>query len=94
MLVPRRTGRAGAARTPQEAGTLTLVTIAVGGIFAVIGAAAERLASAWPPDEASHMQPGPRTIVLAVLAASPGPRSQGARSCRGGRRRSTSCSSG
>ena len=47
---------------------MTLVTIAVGGIFAVIGAAAERLASAWPPDEASHMPPGPRTIVLAVLS--------------------------
>jgi leader peptidase (prepilin peptidase)/N-methyltransferase len=67
MLVPRRTGQT-AATIPHEERTLTLVTIAVGGIFAVIGAAAERLASAWPPDEASHMPPGPRTIVLAVLS--------------------------
>ena len=47
---------------------MTLVTLAVGGIFAVLGAAAERLASVWPPDEASHVPPGPRTIVLAVLS--------------------------
>jgi leader peptidase (prepilin peptidase) / N-methyltransferase len=67
MLVPRRTAWT-AATIPHEARTLTLVTIAVGGIFAVIGAAAERLASAWPPEEASHMPPGPRTIVLAVLS--------------------------
>jgi leader peptidase (prepilin peptidase) / N-methyltransferase len=47
---------------------LTLVTLAVGGIFAILGAAAERLASVWPPDEASHVPPGVRTIVLAVLS--------------------------
>ena len=65
---------------------MTLVTIAVGGIFAVIGAAAERLASAWPPDEASHVPPGPRTIVLAVLSGLSGRRDRGAlASCRGGR---------
>ena len=48
MLVPRRTGRA-EARHAEEAPILTLVTIAVGAVFAVIGAAAERLASVWPP---------------------------------------------
>jgi leader peptidase (prepilin peptidase) / N-methyltransferase len=47
---------------------LTVVTLAVGGIFAILGAAAERLASVWPPDEASRMPPGARTIVLAVLS--------------------------
>ncbi len=48
---------------------MTLVTLAVGGIFAVLGAAAERLASVWPPDEASRRPAGVRTIVLAVLSA-------------------------
>lgn len=47
---------------------MTLVTLAVGGIFAIAGAAAERLASAWPPDEASHRPPGLRTVVLATLS--------------------------
>jgi leader peptidase (prepilin peptidase) / N-methyltransferase len=47
---------------------LTLVMLAVGGIFAIAGAAAERLASAWPPDEASHRPSGVRTLVLAVLS--------------------------
>ena len=48
---------------------MTLVTLAVGAIFAVIGAAAERLASVWPPDEASRRPPGPRTVVLAAVSA-------------------------
>jgi leader peptidase (prepilin peptidase) / N-methyltransferase len=47
---------------------LTFVTLAVGGIFAIAGAAAERLASAWPPDEASHRPSGVRTVVLAALS--------------------------
>jgi leader peptidase (prepilin peptidase) / N-methyltransferase len=47
---------------------LTLVTLAVGGIFAIGGAAAERLASVWPPDEASRRSPGVRTVVLAGLS--------------------------
>ena len=47
---------------------MTLVTLAVGGLFAIAGAAAERLASAWPPDEASHRPPGVRTVVLAALS--------------------------
>jgi leader peptidase (prepilin peptidase)/N-methyltransferase len=51
---------------------LTLVTFAVGAAFAVIGAAAERLASVWPPDEASRRPPGTRTIVLAALSGASG----------------------
>jgi leader peptidase (prepilin peptidase) / N-methyltransferase len=47
---------------------LTLVTLAMGGIFAIGGAAAERLASVWPPDEASRRAPGVRTVVLAALS--------------------------
>jgi leader peptidase (prepilin peptidase) / N-methyltransferase len=47
---------------------LTLVTLAAGGIFAVLGAAAERLASVWPPDEASRSRPGLRTVALAALS--------------------------
>ncbi len=47
---------------------MTLATLAVGAIFAIAGAAAERLASAWPPDEASHRPPGLRTVVLAALS--------------------------
>jgi len=68
MLVPRRTGLGGAARTPSGGTYLSLVPIAVGAIFAILGAAAERLASAWPPDEASRVPPGPRTILLAALS--------------------------
>lgn len=47
---------------------MTLVTLAVGGMFAIAGAAAERLASVWPPDEAGHRPPGVRTVVLAALS--------------------------
>jgi leader peptidase (prepilin peptidase) / N-methyltransferase len=47
---------------------LTLVTLVVGGIFALAGAAAERLASTWPPDEASRRPPGVRTVVLAAVS--------------------------
>jgi leader peptidase (prepilin peptidase) / N-methyltransferase len=68
MLVPRRTGR-GANGAYAAGGTeLTFVTLAVGGIFAVLGAGAERLASVWPPDEASHRPPGARTVILAGLS--------------------------
>ena len=43
--------------------------IGAGLAFAVLGAAAERLASVWPEDEASRRPPGWRTAVLAALAA-------------------------
>ena len=51
---------------------MTFVTLAVAAVFAVIGAAAERLASVWPPDEASRRPPGPRTVVLAALSGASG----------------------
>jgi prepilin signal peptidase PulO-like enzyme (type II secretory pathway) len=41
-------------------------------LFALIGAAAERLASVWPPDEASRRGPGWRTLLLAAAAAAAG----------------------
>lgn len=36
--------------------------------FAIVGAGAERLASVWPADEASHRGPGLRTGLLAIGA--------------------------
>jgi leader peptidase (prepilin peptidase)/N-methyltransferase len=42
--------------------------IGVAGLFAAIGAASERLASVWPPDEASHRRPGIRTVLIAFAA--------------------------
>lgn len=43
--------------------------IGAGIAFAVLGAAAERLASVWPADEASRRSPGWRTAALAALSA-------------------------
>lgn len=37
-------------------------------VFAAIGAAAERLASVWPADEASHRSLGVRTLLLALAS--------------------------
>jgi len=45
-----------------------LVAVVAGLAFAAIGAAGERLASVWPPDEASRRAAGPRTVALAVAA--------------------------
>lgn len=47
---------------------MTAVAIAAGIVFAVLGAAAERLAAVWPPDEASRRRPGLRTVLLALAA--------------------------
>ena len=47
---------------------MTLVTLAVGGVFAIAGAVAERIASVWPPDEAKGRPAGWRTGLLAVLS--------------------------
>ena len=47
---------------------MTLETVAVGGLFAVAGALAERLASVWPADEAVGRSFGLRTILLAVAS--------------------------
>jgi leader peptidase (prepilin peptidase)/N-methyltransferase len=45
-----------------------VIVIAVALGFAVLGVAAERLASVWPPDEASRRRAGLRTAVLAIGA--------------------------
>ena len=42
--------------------------VAAGAALALVGAAAERLASVWPPDEARHRPIGWRTLGLPVLA--------------------------
>ena len=48
---------------------MTLAAIAVGALFGVGGALAERLASVWPPDEARRRPLGVRTALLAVVSA-------------------------
>lgn len=47
---------------------MSAALIAVGGIFAVAGALAERLASVWPPDEARRRPTSWRTVALAVVS--------------------------
>lgn len=47
---------------------MTLLTVAVGVVFALLGATSERLASFWPPDEAGRRPAGVRTAVYAVVA--------------------------
>ena len=44
------------------------VVVAVGAVFAIAGALAERLASVWPADEARRRPTGWRTAALAVAA--------------------------
>lgn len=44
------------------------LAVAVAVAFGALGAGAERLASAWPSDEASHRPPGLRTGLLALAA--------------------------
>jgi prepilin signal peptidase PulO-like enzyme (type II secretory pathway) len=44
------------------------IALAAGVGFAIIGAAAERLASVWPPDEAQRRPPGWRTALIAVAS--------------------------
>lgn len=54
----------------QEASpTVNPLVIAIGLMFAAVGAGAERLASAWPADEARHRPPGLRTAALAAASA-------------------------
>jgi leader peptidase (prepilin peptidase)/N-methyltransferase len=47
---------------------VTPAAVAVGALFALAGAAAERLASVWPPDEASRRLIGWRTAALAAAS--------------------------
>lgn len=48
---------------------MTQAALVVGAIFAIGGAAAERLASVWPADEAQKRAPGWRTMALAAASA-------------------------
>lgn len=47
---------------------VTAASIAAGLAFAIAGAASERLASVWPPDEAQRRPTGWRTIALATVS--------------------------
>ena len=47
---------------------MNLAVIAIGLIFAIGGAAAERLASVWPADEAQRRPVGIRTVLLAAAS--------------------------
>lgn len=47
---------------------MNAIVLAVGIGFAIIGAAAERIASVWPPDEASRRAPGWRTALFALAS--------------------------
>ncbi|HEX2141011.1 MAG TPA: A24 family peptidase [Candidatus Limnocylindria bacterium] len=51
---------------------MTPLALAVGASFALFGAAAERLASVWPAEEASRRAPGLRTVLLALAAGAAG----------------------
>lgn len=48
--------------------TVIPAIIAIGGVFAVVGALAERLASTWPADEAQGRPIGWRTALLALAS--------------------------
>ena len=60
------------ARAPLEEPRVSLAVIAIAVSFGALGAAAERLASVWPPDEAGHRPPGIRTLLLAAASAAVG----------------------
>ena len=47
---------------------MTIAALAVGALFAIAGALAERLASVWPADEARRRSFGVRTIALAAMS--------------------------
>lgn len=51
---------------------MTALALGVGALFGLIGAGAERLASVWPPDEASKRSPGWRTALMALASAAAG----------------------
>lgn len=70
---PRMRGAAAHRRAPQPAArrpaaVVSPIVIVVGIAFGVLGAAAERLASVWPPDEAQGRPAGWRTAMLAALS--------------------------
>lgn len=47
---------------------MSLATVAAGIAFVLLGVAADRLASVWPPDEARRGGIGPRTILLPLVS--------------------------
>ncbi len=51
---------------------MSVLAVIAGIAFAVLGAAAERLASFWPADEALRRRPGLRTFLLALFAGAAG----------------------
>jgi leader peptidase (prepilin peptidase)/N-methyltransferase len=51
---------------------VTPLALSAAAVFALIGAAAERLASVWPPDEASRRSPGWRTAAMGLTAGAAG----------------------
>lgn len=51
---------------------MTGLALAAAVVFAMIGVGAERLASVWPPDEASRRDPGWRTAAWALVAGAAG----------------------
>jgi leader peptidase (prepilin peptidase)/N-methyltransferase len=62
--------RASTARLDEERPPTVQPIVIVAGIgFALLGAAAERLASRWPAEEATRRGLGPRTAILAIAAA-------------------------
>ena len=62
--------RASTARRDEERPPTVQPIVIVAGIgFALLGAAAERLASRWPVEDASNRAPGLRTGILALAAA-------------------------
>ena len=51
---------------------MTPFALVSGAAFVLLGAAAERLAAVWPPDEASRRGPGWRTLAYALAAGAAG----------------------
>jgi leader peptidase (prepilin peptidase)/N-methyltransferase len=51
---------------------LNFAALIVGAVFAVLGAAADRLASVWPSEEARHRRPGAGTLLLAAASGAAG----------------------
>lgn len=64
--------RGAAAHRPASAredlALVTLASVGIGIAFAALGAAAERLASVWPAEEAKRRPTGVRTVLLAMIA--------------------------
>ena len=67
MVVPACTGH-GARSDGRLSESVNSAIIAIGGVFAVGGVLAERLASTWPPDEAQRRPIGWRTALLGLTS--------------------------